>query len=200
VGAEQIGAHDVSALYPEEHAAVSGAVPKRVAEFAAGRHCAREALRQLGISPGALPVLPSRAPAWPVGVVGSISHCNGYCGAVVARARDVTTIGFDVEIRRSVPREIWPDIASAEELGALAAQQRLAMDDAITLLFSAKESYFKAEHPIYDQMLDFGDVACTLLDEARFRIRPLTTLAPVPPAAVGHFWFDAERVYTGIAW
>ena len=63
-----------ASLLPQELALIEGAVPKRVTEFATGRQCAREALRDLGIAD--VPILfgKDRCPLWPVGTVGSITH------------------------------------------------------------------------------------------------------------------------------
>ena len=60
--------------YPEE----------RRNEFIAGRHCAREALARIGVSSCALPPDKNRAPQWPEGVIGSISHTGGLCCSVAA--------------------------------------------------------------------------------------------------------------------
>ena len=68
-------------LYPEERALVAGAVAKRVNEFTAVRHCARRAMAALGLPPA--PVVPDErgAPRWPDGVVGAMTHCDGYRAA-----------------------------------------------------------------------------------------------------------------------
>jgi hypothetical protein len=65
-------------LFPEKEAVISRAVDKRRREFQTVRHCARRALRELGVPPAA--VLPGerREPVWPPGVVGSLTHCTGY--------------------------------------------------------------------------------------------------------------------------
>src|SRR5437763_335927 len=73
-------------LYPEERACIARAVPKRRAEFATGRVCARQALERLGVAVGPLLPHPDRSPAWPPGIVGSISHTDGYCAVAVAEA------------------------------------------------------------------------------------------------------------------
>ena len=74
-----------SVLFRAEAAAVTKAVPKRRAEYAAVRHCARTALGRLGVPP--VPILsgPDRAPRWPPGIIGALTHCEGYRAAAVAR-------------------------------------------------------------------------------------------------------------------
>ena len=71
-------------LYPEEAASIKRAVPKRWREFTAGRLCAREALRRLGIERHPILVGEHREPLWPSGVVGTLSHCDDCYGAAVA--------------------------------------------------------------------------------------------------------------------
>jgi 4'-phosphopantetheinyl transferase EntD len=84
-------------LFPEERSAIAGAVEKRRREFVGARFCARSALEQLGLP--AAPILPGPggAPLWPEGVVGSITHCDGYCASAVASARGVLAVGIDAE-------------------------------------------------------------------------------------------------------
>jgi 4'-phosphopantetheinyl transferase EntD len=65
--------------FAEEDAGVSSAVRRRQREYRAVRHCARETLASLGRAP--VPILSGakREPLWPVG---SLTHCQGYRGAV----------------------------------------------------------------------------------------------------------------------
>jgi hypothetical protein len=73
-----------STMFSDEAAAVAGAGAERRREFGTVRWCARKALRQLGVP--AVPILPDgdRAPRWPVGVVGSMTHCaESYVDEVV---------------------------------------------------------------------------------------------------------------------
>ena len=79
-------------------------VAKRRNEFITARHCARIALGELGFPP--LPILKGDKgePCWPEGVVGSLTHCAGYRGAVVGRAGPVRSVGVDAE-----PHDVLPD-------------------------------------------------------------------------------------------
>ena len=65
-------------LLPEEAPAIARAIPKRQAEFAAGRRAARAALTTLGHPAQAIPVGDRRAPIWPQGTVGAITHDQGH--------------------------------------------------------------------------------------------------------------------------
>src|ERR1700730_18709662 len=64
-------------LHPAEAEDVARAVPKRIAEFAAGRACARAALAEFGVREFALRAAPDRQPLWPEGFIGSIAHTAG---------------------------------------------------------------------------------------------------------------------------
>ena len=169
-------------LFPEEEAAMARAVPRRRGEFAAGRACARAALAQLGLP--AAPILPGPrgAPQWPAGVVGSITHCDGYRAAAVARARDVLTLGLDAEPAGPLPGGVLDAVSLAEERGRLpaltAAAPHVAWD---RLLFCAKEAVYKAWFPLAGRWLGFEEAAITFAPDAgTFTARLL-----VPGPAVG---------------
>lgn len=145
------------ALFPSELSVVAGAVPGRQAEFAAVRVLARRALGRLGIPPA--PLLPGRerAPIWPAGIVGSLTHVDGLRAAAVARAEDVTALGIDAEPDLPLPAGVGDVVSSEGErahLSRLPAPGGIAWD---RVLFSAKESIFKAWSPLTGRWLDFMD-------------------------------------------
>ncbi len=145
-------------LFAAERAAVASAVAKRRDEFTAGRTYARRALAALGTAPAAIPVGERRAPVWPAGIVGSISHCKGYAAAAVARARDVAGIGIDVELDEPITPAVAARVCSADELRERARLEPLIAMDLAKLLFSIKESVYKAYFPLTATFLDFSDV------------------------------------------
>ncbi|MGH8920694.1 MAG: 4'-phosphopantetheinyl transferase family protein, partial [Actinomycetes bacterium] len=102
-------------LYPSEEAVISRAVEKRRREFRTVRHCARQALRELGLPPVAVLTGEHREPLWPPGVVGSMTHCTGYRAAAVARSRDLRTVGIDAEPHQPLPPDVLTAIALADE-------------------------------------------------------------------------------------
>ncbi|GHJ09194.1 4'-phosphopantetheinyl transferase [Micromonospora humidisoli] len=165
VAVEAFDDTDTEPLHPAEAALVARAVEKRVREFTTARTCARRALRALGVPPA--PVLTGErgAPVWPSGVVGSLTHCPGYRAAVVARAADVRAIGIDAEPDAALPDGVLDAIALPEERAMV---DRLATDAPgphwDRLLFSAKESLYKAWFPITGIFLGF--------DEARIVLHP----------------------------
>lgn len=177
--AEARGDADEARLPPEEEAVVARAVDKRRREFAGGRACARSALEKLGLPPGPIPAGRRGEPLWPAGVVGSITHCDGYRAAAVARATELLAIGIDAEPNEPLPGGLIGDIARPEERPRLAAQARL--EPAIRwdrLLFSAKESVYKTWFPLTEAWLGFEDASLTIDPGGTFAAR---LLAPAPP-------------------
>lgn len=150
-------------LFPEEEAVVGRAVAKRRGEFASGRACARVALERLGFAPGPIPSGERGEPLWPAGAIGSITHCEGYRAAAVARAGELLTLGIDAEPHQPLPQGLVGDIARPEELPRLAELARL--EPTIhwdRLLFSAKESVYKAWFPLAERWLGFEDATLTI--------------------------------------
>ena len=147
-------------LHPEELAMMSGCVEKRRRELAASRQCARKALATLGISEFPLLLGPDRSPIWPPGVVGAITHTNGipggYCGVALADRRFFSGLGVDAEPRRPLPTDVWSTILDeTEHLTALAANEPGIQ---ARLVFSAKETTYKALYPALKRFLEFSDV------------------------------------------
>ncbi|MEV5933206.1 4'-phosphopantetheinyl transferase superfamily protein [Streptomyces sp. NPDC052079] len=143
-------------LYPEEAALVERAVLKRRREFTAVRCCARRAMSKLGVPPR--PVLPGErgAPIWPEGLVGSMTHCAGYCAAALVRAGDLASIGIDAEVHGPLPEGVLSSVAlpgEAARIGGLARELPAVHWD--RLLFSAKEAVYKAWFPLTGKWLDF---------------------------------------------
>ena len=171
-------------LHPEEALAVTRAVRKRLEEFAAGRACARRALECLGVKQFPLRVGPDREPLWPPGITGSITHTRGFCAAAIARSELAGSLGIDAELRDAVHRRLWRSIATEEECARLAALPEREAGEAASLLFSAKESFFKCQYPITRQWLNFRDVSVSI-EPGALRIRPQRALeleshAPAP--------------------
>jgi 4'-phosphopantetheinyl transferase EntD len=151
------GEFESKPIWPEERVFIQGAVEKRVKEFATGRFCARIALSRLGLPTGPIPVGPNREPKWPVGIAGSITHCKNYCSAAVARIGGIISIGIDAEIDEPIPLDVLSLISNPSEIAAI--NELSAGTHWDKLLFSAKESVFKALFPLTAQWLDFKD-AC----------------------------------------
>jgi len=134
------------------------------------RACARIVLEQWRIDrPPMVPGTAGYVP-WPDGIVGSMTHTDGLCAAAAAPAQDARSIGIDAESVAPLPDGVLPLVAHSSELthlGVLAGgQQHFPWD---RLLFSAKESVYKAWYPVMRCWLGFEDVRLRFDDVGRFR-------------------------------
>ncbi|WP_091558411.1 4'-phosphopantetheinyl transferase family protein [Micromonospora pattaloongensis] len=193
-------------LPAEEACAVAHAVETRRREFATARRCAREALTALGVPVRALPAGPSREPRWPDGVVGSITHCDGYRAAVVASRVRMATLGVDAEPHDRLPRGVLDRIALPAEVDWV--MRSTAIDGSVhwdRLLFCAKEAVYKAWFPLARCWLGFEDVAVSLeRPRGTFtaRLRAPKSLLPggVPVTGFAGRWrVDRGLILTAIA-
>lgn len=140
---------------PEEEPLIARAVAKRRNEFVSARYCARQALGELGLPP--VPILKGDKgePCWPDGVVGSLTHCEGFRGAVVGRVGDVRSLGIDAEPHDVLPNGVLDAVSLPVERHQLAALPRGPHWDRI--LFCAKEATYKAWFPLTHRWLGFED-------------------------------------------
>jgi 4'-phosphopantetheinyl transferase EntD len=148
---------DPALLLPEEAAFLGRAVPKRVREFAAGRLCARRALAEFGISDFPLRVAAHRQAVWPPSMVGSITHTAGFCAAAVAERSRISALGLDTEVVGHVNPEIWQRICAPGEMAWIESLPAATQAAAVTLIFSAKEAFYKCQFPLTGEPLDFHD-------------------------------------------
>lgn len=155
-------------------------VAKRQSEYLAGRLCAREALRRLtGVA--CVPAIGSdRAPQWPGGVAGSITHGDGWAAALVGHARQWRAIGLDVEQQLPVERalRLQGEILTPAELERLDGLDDEARAQRIGLTFSLKESLFKALYPLTLTRFYFQDAELLEADHDSARLRLLLDLSP----------------------
>lgn len=154
-------------LLPGEERAVARAVESRRREFSAGRACARKAMAALGAQ--AAPILQGedRAPIWPEGLVGSITHTESWCAAAVARTEDgIGAIGLDVEPAEPLDPALLRIICVAEERALLDArpEERGVLG---RLIFSAKESAYKCQYPRSRTLLGFHAMHIELDEPAK---------------------------------
>jgi 4'-phosphopantetheinyl transferase EntD len=140
---------------PEEEPLIARSVAKRRNEFTTVRHCARQALAELGLPP--VPILKGDKgePCWPDGVVGSLTHCTGFRGAVVGLRTDVRSVGIDAEPHDVLPEGVLDAVSlPAERVELRALPSGLHWD---RILFCAKEATYKAWFPLTERWLGFED-------------------------------------------
>jgi 4'-phosphopantetheinyl transferase EntD len=191
-----------AALMPEESAAIAHAAQRRVHEFSTGRWLARRAFAALGLPAAAIPRAGGRAPAWPAGVAGSITHARELAIAVVAAPGHARGIGIDLEAAGRVGTNLYHRLFTpAERAGIEAAGAARA-----TLLFSAKEAVYKAVNPIAGRYVGFLEaevaVAGGVTEPASgavgsFTVRYLGHFQPnrVMESGIGRFCFFEHYVF-----
>jgi len=168
------GECDNGELLPEEAALVTGASDKRRREYTGARVCARLALARAGFRPAPILPGPTGAPRWPPGVVGSMTHCDGYRAAAVATSDAFAAIGIDAEPHAPLPDGVLARVASESERAALAWLATQAPESCWDrMLFSAKEAVFKAWSPATGRWLGFTDAELELGLDGRFTARLL---------------------------
>ena len=166
---------------------IANAVDKRRREFAAGRRAARMALVTMGHPSVHLPIGENRAPIWPDGVVGSISHSDTICIAVTAPSRQIAAIGVDVEDDRLLSPELEPLICTPTEREWLARHPKHHRRRMGMLVFSAKEAAFKCQFALSHRMLGFDALEIHLSDDiGHFEARFTQEAGPFPENTVLH--------------
>jgi len=210
---ELVGAGDPSALIGDEVERAVSMGDKRQREFAAGRTCARLAMHRLGCDGEAQVTSSGRAPRWPEGLVGSISHTRGYCAAVVARTVDTggAHLGLDVEHLGRIKPNLWRRIFVAAERDDLERRAASAdadrangvpdADTAATTIFSVKEALYKAQFPITESWVGFEDVRVELGTDGAATLHRETALPVLDALAwpVRGRWLVADgRVVTAV--
>jgi 4'-phosphopantetheinyl transferase EntD len=162
-------------LRPSEQVAVAGAVPKRQREVAFGRACARRALAALGVPAADLPAGPDRAPIWPAGLTGSITHTDDVAAAIASR--DLRGVGLDLESVAHAART--PDLLAAVTTGPERRRLGGLALPVAALVFSAKESVYKCLYPLGRRALEFGEVELEL-GEGTFTVLRAAGYAEAP--------------------
>jgi 4'-phosphopantetheinyl transferase EntD len=186
-------------LLPEEETVLGKVSEKRRLDFMLGRQCARQALRELGIGP--VPILrgATREPLWPPGVCGSITHCEGYCAAVASLQSEIRSIGIDAERVQPLSDGVLQRVTiETERIWIESVDSRMPW---ALVLFSAKESVFKAWFPVVGSWLGFQHARIEFQPHARAFRAVILPEAPgahedTPTELTGRFYVDGERVFT----
>ena len=187
---EYVGVPKLDDLDPRELAVVARATERRVRTFAAGRLCAHAALAARGLSRAPLLPDPAGQPDWPAEAPGSIAHVDGYAiAAVVADLRAHVAIGVDAEALGAVSDEVVATIFTPAERNRLASLDADARMAAATLMFCAKEAFYKAQFRLTGAWVDFHDVEARI-EPSGVSLHPASDHEPLAalrwPLSVGH--------------
>ena len=188
--------------YPD---VIRNAVPKRQAEFFHGRYCAQNALgnhhAQVGI--GA-----HREPTWPPGLVGSITHTRSMAAAAVLPSSQWRGLGIDLEsLAQGATLLSMHDLfVDASEWTYLQSLQALEPSRALVIVFSVKESFFKAVFNQVGEFFDFDAIKIIDIDLKRqlvtFRVQR-QLCSQFQPGVVGQAKFcqlTHDHVLTAFYW
>jgi len=188
---------DASFAHAAEAGLVERAVPARRAEFAAGRRLAHRLLRGLGASDEPLLVAPDRAPLWPRGFTGTLSHGAGRCAVAVARRDHLRALGLDVESADPLAADLVPTVLTPRERARLGADAGDAEPlRRAKLHFAAKEAVYKAVAAEVGRLLELHEVEIEL-DEPRGRFE--ARVAPLADRRVpGTLSSDASAVFAAV--
>jgi len=142
----------------------------RKEHYRSGRICAREVLSKLGTL--GQPVLrdpQTREPLWPEGISGAITHSGKWAAAAAGKTSDVLGIGIDLEdLERQVDSRISRHVCIPEEQKWLQECGEDFLEQNLKIIFSAKESIFKAFFPYTRTYLHFHD-ARILMEQTFFQ-------------------------------
>ncbi|TVT81648.1 4'-phosphopantetheinyl transferase family protein [Acinetobacter colistiniresistens] len=130
---------------------------KRLNEFFAGRILAQAILKQHFDCSIGITSEQSKLPLWPQGLIGSISHSDDL--VIVAISSHSEYLGIDIEriVETSFAEESAALILTPFEqsLWQTEISQALNFCEYLTLIFSLKESLYKAVYPVAQNYIDF---------------------------------------------
>lgn len=167
---------------PEEEPLIAKSVAKRRSEFITVRYCARQALVDLGREP--VPILKGEKgePCWPDGVVGSLTHCEGFRGAAVGRREKVRSLGIDAEPHGVLPEGVLDAISLPAERHEIQTLPVGVHWDRV--LFCAKEATYKAWFPLTRRWLGFEDAHIAFDVDPSGQSGTFTSAILIDPAAL----------------
>lgn len=145
-----------------------------------------------------LAIQASGMPTWPIGHIGSISHTSTTAFAILGPASS-ENCGCDVEeiIPDAVMIHVEPEVLTAIESTKVTSSSARAVD--VTLIFSAKESIYKAVFPTLRQFFDYSAFELEFKNDhmLRFRRNLAHPLADsLPDQATVYYSVDATTVFT----
>ncbi|MCF6233932.1 MAG: 4'-phosphopantetheinyl transferase superfamily protein [Rhodobacteraceae bacterium] len=167
----------------QESGPMARMAPVRQKAYAAGRAAAHRAMRELGHPRAPVLMAPDRAPLWPKGLTGSISHSQTCCIAALGRLDQVAALGVDVEEDSNLDSDLLPIVCTVDERAWLSAQSKTQAGVLAKLIFSAKECTYKCQYPRSKTLFGF-DTLCVTPDPESGQFEA-TFLSDVPHFPAG---------------
>lgn len=135
-------------LLAEERTAIARAIESRRLQYTAGRVCARDAMRALGEPLGPVLAGEDRAPTFPDGLVGTITHTQWWGAAALARAETHAALGIDVEPDTPLKAQLFSSVLTPDEQRELELHPEPLRGLFGKLIFSAKECAYKCQYTV----------------------------------------------------
>ncbi|CAD0335455.1 hypothetical protein CFBP7900_21950 [Xanthomonas hortorum pv. carotae] len=194
---------------------IARSVRKRQAEYFFGRLAAQQALQhQVLVAAGMCPDIAtgsSSEPLWPAQVIGSISHTNRLAAAAVAPLGRWHGIGIDLEhvVGADAREALLSTVVDSSELALLqsiCASTNVLLEVLLTIVFSAKESLFKASFSAVGRYFDFSCAHLVALDPIAGVVRFQLSEQLCPDLPSGHLcdinfgFVDSQTVITYRVW
>lgn len=170
---------------------VRKSVQARRADYLAGRVCAQAALTLIQKGTESVATGLGGEPLWPEGVVGSVSHSVSLAAASVTADAHVFAIGLDIQAPASRSAKIsLCNIASIRaDLGRISLPLNSEIKPILPeLLFSARESFFKAFYPVKKLRIGYEAVELVRLDIETRKISVSLTQDYGAPFEKGTVW------------
>lgn len=195
-----VGDEALAFISEREAASIVDAVPKRRREFATARALAREGLeRFFGLHDFNLLNDKDRAPIWPQGIAGSLSHSSTHAWVALVDAT-YGTIGVDGEDRDKLERSLWHLTMRDEEIAYLKTLETSVQERRALVIFSAKEALYKTQFPWSHKYMDFMAVQIRLDEDGSLQCIFQSDIAPFQSGFVAHGrWSDKTEVLTTVS-
>ncbi len=195
-----VGEAALAFISAREAAFIVDAVPKRRREFATARALAREGLeRFFGLHDFNLLNDKDRAPIWPQGIAGSLSHSSTRAWVALVDAT-YGTIGIDGEDRDKLERSLWHMTMYDEEIAYLKTLETSIQERRALVIFSAKEALYKAQFPWSHKYVDFMAVQIRLNEDGSLQCIFQRDIAPFQSGfVVSGRWSDEMEVLTTVS-
>ena len=142
-------------VLPAEAVAMAAMTPKRRREFTAGRLAARGAMAEVGHFGHPVPMDADRAPIWPQGLVGSISHTTSSAIALAADNSNFRSLAVDLEPDAPLDPALFEEILTEHEIRFLQTCRTEMRGRLARLFFSAKECAYKCQYPLTRALFGF---------------------------------------------
>ena len=191
-----------SVVDPSEARVISAAVECRKIEFHAGRAAAHAAMTALDMPSQPVLMADDRAPIWPEGITGSISHSQTACVAAVGTTSEWAGIGVDLEEAAPLDPLLIVEVCTKAERQWLGQQPVGERGLMAKLIFSAKEATYKAQYPVTGRLFGFEGVELSIdRKRSRFEACFRTTQGRFAAGEIlhGRYAHAAGLLVTGVA-